>query len=453
MVSYIVTGGTGFLGRRVVQGLLDRDPAAIVHVLVRTEPPTAFDDPTTGLRGGERVFALLGDPRADRLGLHGPPPRADHVIHLGTVSEMTGDDPAAHAADIAATRSVIELARETGAVLHHISSVAVAGDHRGRYFEEDFDLGQNLPSPYHRTIFATEKLVRDSSGVRWRIYRPGIVIGDSRTGEIAGIHGPYYFFAVIAALAGLPAELPIPLPDLGATNMVPVDYVADAVVELACRAGLDGRTFHLVDPRPQPFDKIYSALAAAAGAPTGIGVVPGSRAALGRLAHLPGVPAVRDFLLRKFGIPAAVVAHTRFATEFVSDSTQALLRGAGIAVPAFDSYAATLWQYWCEHLDPNRGHPVTEPAAAAVVGTAVSAFAQTVDRFVPSAEPTITRRGVQFLDGFERARTISAVPDGDAMSAGGGGGALRVLAPILLSLTTLPSPAAHMARVLPGLRW
>ncbi|MEV0339358.1 SDR family oxidoreductase [Nocardia sp. NPDC050713] len=369
MVSYIVTGGTGFLGRRVVQGLLDTDPDAIVHVLVRAESLAKFTKLVEGWHGGERVFALVGDLTAEGLGLRDQAPKADHVVHLGAVYDMTADEAVTHAANVAGTRSVIALARELGAVLHHVSSVAVAGDHKGKFFEEDFDLGQNLTSPYHRTKFAAEQLVRESHGVRWRVYRPAIVVGDSRTGEMDKIDGPYYFFSAIAKLAGLPSELPMPLPDLGATNIVPVDYVAAAMVELVRKPGLDGRTFHLVNPEPQPFDTVYSALAAAAGAPTGIGPVPGSGLALHSLAHLPGVPAIRDFLLSQLGIPPEVAPHVSFASQFVSESTQAQLRGSGLSVPSFESYAERLWQYWRAHLDPNRGRPVVsgDPLSGRIV--------------------------------------------------------------------------------------
>lgn len=357
MTTFIVTGGTGFLGRRVVQELLAADSEAIVHVLVRTASVAKFGELTAGWTGGERAFPMLGDLTAEGLGLIEDAPKADHVIHLGAVYDMTADEETAHAANVAGTRSVLELARELGAVLHHVSSVAVAGDYKGKFFEEDFDLGQRLTSPYHRTKFAAEKLVRESEGVRWRVYRPAIVVGDSRTGEMDKIDGPYYFFPAISSLGALPAELPMLLPDLGATNIVPVDYVAGAMVELVRRKGLDGRTFHLVNPEPQPFGEIYGALAAAAGAPTGIGTVPGSGFALNGLAHIPGVATVRDFLLAQMGIPAEVAPHTSFAAEFVSDSTRAQLRGTGLAVPSFDSYAERLWQYWAENLDPNRGRP------------------------------------------------------------------------------------------------
>ncbi|MCP9619405.1 SDR family oxidoreductase [Nocardia otitidiscaviarum] len=351
MVSYIVTGGTGFLGRRVLAELLSRDSEAVIHALVREASVAKLRELAENWGAQDRVFPLIGDLTAPGLGLQDEAPRADHIIHLGAVYDMTADEATAHAANVNGTQAVVDLAVELDAVLHHVSSVAVAGDHRGKFFEDDFDLGQNLTSPYHRTKFAAEKLVRES-GARWRVYRPAIIVGDSRTGEMDKIDGPYYFFPAIASLAGLPADLPLPLPDLGATNIVPVDYVAQAMVQLIRKPGLAGRTFHLVNPEPQPFSDIYAALAEAAGAPTGIGTLPGSHSALDALGHIPGVTAVRDFLLERLGIPAEVAPHTSFESEFVSDSTRAQLRG--LEVPSFDSYARTLWDYWRANLDPDR---------------------------------------------------------------------------------------------------
>ncbi|MET8430552.1 SDR family oxidoreductase [Nocardia sp. NPDC004860] len=365
MVSYIVTGGTGFLGRRVVAALLERDPEAVVHALTREASVAKLRELAAGWGAEDRVFPLVGDLAAPGLGLpegadsrFSEAPRADHIIHLGAVYDMTADAEVTYAANVQGTRSVIDLALELGAVLHHVSSVAVAGDHKGKFFEDDFDLGQGLHSPYHRTKFEAEKMVREAAGLRWRVYRPAIVAGDSRTGEMDKIDGPYYFFPAIAGLAALPSELPMPIPDLGATNIVPVDYVVDAMVELIGKPGLIGRTFHLTNPEPQPFTEIYNALARAAGAPTAIGTVPGSHTALNALGGLPGVPAVRDFLLERFGIPAEVAPHTSFESTFVSESTRAQLRGSGIEVPAFEDYAAALWKYWRANLDPDRARRI-----------------------------------------------------------------------------------------------
>ncbi|MFE3257820.1 SDR family oxidoreductase [Nocardia sp. NPDC059091] len=365
MVSYIVTGGTGFLGRRVVAALLERDPEAVVHALTREASVAKLRELAAGWGAEDRVFPLVGDLAAPGLGLpegadsrFSEAPRADHIIHLGAVYDMTADAEVTYAANVQGTRSVIDLALELGAVLHHVSSVAVAGDHKGKFFEDDFDLGQGLHSPYHRTKFEAEKMVREAAGLRWRVYRPAIVAGDSRTGEMDKIDGPYYFFPAIAGLAALPSELPMPIPDLGATNIVPVDYVVDAMVELIGKPGLIGRTFHLTNPEPQPFTEIYNALARAAGAPTAIGTVPGSHTALNALGGLPGVPAMRDFLLERFGIPAEVAPHTSFESTFVSESTRAQLRGSGIEVPAFEDYAAALWKYWRANLDPDRARRI-----------------------------------------------------------------------------------------------
>ncbi|MGX1804426.1 SDR family oxidoreductase [Nocardia sp. NPDC055321] len=360
MVSYIVTGGTGFLGRRVVAGLLEQDPQAVVHALVREASIAKLREMAETWGAPDRVFPLVGDLTAPGLGLpvdadgHRELPRADHVVHLGAIYDMTADEDSTYAANVAGTRAVVELATELGAVLHHVSSVAVAGDHKGKFFEDDFDLGQNLESPYHRTKFEAEKLVRESRDLRWRVYRPAIVVGDSRTGEMDKIDGPYYFFAAINGLAALPSELPVPIPDLGATNIVPVDYVCAAMVELITRPGLIGRTFHLTNPDPQPFGDIYAALARAAGAPTGIGTVPGSHTALHALGTIPGVPALRDLVLERLGIPAEVAPHTAFESVFSSDFTRAQLRGTGIEVPAFDTYADKLFSYWRANLDPDR---------------------------------------------------------------------------------------------------
>ncbi|WP_330181340.1 SDR family oxidoreductase [Nocardia sp. NBC_01503] len=372
MVSYIVTGGTGFLGRRVVAGLLARDPQAVIHALVREASVAKLAEMAQGFEAADRVFPLVGDLTAPGLGLldadgEFDAPRADHVIHLGAVYDMTADEDTTYAANVQGTRAVVALATGLGAVLHHVSSVAVAGDHKGKFFEDDFDLGQRLESPYHRTKFEAEKLVRDSRDLRWRVYRPAIVVGDSRTGEMDKIDGPYYFFPAIAGLAALPSELPVPLPDLGATNIVPVDYVAAAMVELITKPGLIGRTFHLTNPEPQPFGQIYAALARAAGAPTGIGPLPGSHSALAALGGLPGVPAVRDFVLERLGIPAEVAPHTAFESAFSSDFTRAQLRGSGIEVPAFDSYADKLWSFWERNLDPDRARRGREKLAGRIV--------------------------------------------------------------------------------------
>jgi NAD(P)-dependent dehydrogenase (short-subunit alcohol dehydrogenase family) len=360
MTEYIVTGGTGFLGRNVVPRLLERDDTAVVHVLVRRASAARLTELARDWHGSDRIRPLIGDLTEPDLGLEGEAPQADHVVHLGAVYDMTAG-PEQAATNIDGTRAVIDLARRSGAVLHHVSSIAVSGDHSGRFEETDFDLGQDFPTHYHRTKFEAEKLVREADGLRYRIYRPGVVVGDSVTGEINKIDGPYYFFPLIDALAKLPSLLPVVIPDVGRTNIVPVDYVASALVELMHRDGRDGETFHLVNPRPQPISEIYGALARAAGAPRLAAGIPAGF--LQPILSAPGdrrLEAARSVLLRRLGLPPALLDSAAMRANFDSRRTERALLHTGITVPVFASYAANLWRYWAANLDPDRArhdHP------------------------------------------------------------------------------------------------
>jgi NAD(P)-dependent dehydrogenase (short-subunit alcohol dehydrogenase family) len=219
-----------------------------------------------------------------------------------------------------------------------------------------FDVGQRLPTAYHRTKFEAEKLVREQTEVPFRIYRPAVVVGHSQTGEMDKIDGPYYLFPAISRLAALP-NVPIVGPDLGDTNIVPVDYVAKSLLELVTKEGLDRQTFHLVSS--QSVVSVYNAFAKAAGAPT-INVELDERVSKGMVAlaklseHIPGFTIARDAILERLGIPPVLLETMAFPSVFSSASTRKALAGAGIEVPLLEDYAATLWRYWREHLDPFR---------------------------------------------------------------------------------------------------
>lgn len=279
--------------------------------------------------------------------------RVDHVVHCAAIYDITAGEAEQRATNVEGTRAVIELARRLGATLDHVSSIAVAGDFPGEYTEDDFDVGQQLPTPYHQTKFEAELLVRSAPGLRYRIYRPAVVVGDSRTGEMDKIDGPYYFFGVLAKLAVLPKLTPILLPDTGRTNIVPVDYVVDALVALMHADGPDGRTFHLTAPKTVGLRGIYRGVAKAAGLPPARGSLPGSVAA--PVLKVRGRARVlRNMAATQLGIPAEVFDLVDLKPTFISDQTRKALRGTGIGVPEFSGYAPVLWRYWAEHLDPDR---------------------------------------------------------------------------------------------------
>lgn len=363
MTSYFVTGATGFIGRRLMPLLLARPECEAVYALVRPGSVDRLTELAANWPTPDKVLAIRGDITEPGLGISPEdlPARVDHVVHVAAVYDFTASAAASWDANVDGTRSVIELAGRLGARwLHHISSVAVVGDHVGRFAERDFDLGQHLPSPYHATKFESEKLVRETATVPWRVYRPSAVVGDSRTGEMDKIDGPYYFLPFIARLAALPRRLPLVGPDLGATNVVPVDYVAAAVDYLMHLDAPSGSTYHLAAPRSQPLSEIYNEFARAAGAPTMRGTGPAwSGRVVRRLTEDAARAAGRrhsvlDAVLTELGVPPAVLPHLGLASTFDSTATRAALAGSGIEVPPFASYAGALWRYWVSHLDPDR---------------------------------------------------------------------------------------------------
>ncbi len=362
--TYLVTGATGFLGGQLIARLLE-DPEARIHALVRESSLGRLEARTRRWPGGERVEPLVGDLLRDGLGI-APETierlagEIDHVVHLAALYDITTDQATNQAVNVDGTRRVVALADALRAgCLHHVSSVAVAGAFEGRFTEEMFDAGQSLDSPYHRTKFDAERVVREECRVPRRIYRPAIVVGHSKTGEIDKIDGPYYLFEGIRRLARLPSLLRFALPPLGDTNLVPVDYVVHAMHHLMHAPDRDGQTFHLTAPSPQPLVDVYNAFARVAGAPQAIVVLPGvvrdaAAAAADWLGRVPGVELARDIALDQLRFPAEALPHAAFEPEFDSARTQAALLGSGIAVPELDDYAEVLWSYWCEHLDRDR---------------------------------------------------------------------------------------------------
>jgi thioester reductase-like protein/short-subunit dehydrogenase involved in D-alanine esterification of teichoic acids len=354
-MHYVVTGGTGFIGRRVITRLLARTGDQEVWVLVRRESLARFE--RLAAEWGERARPLVGDLTAPGLGLSNESlvelGAVDHVVHCGAVYDITADDDAQRAANVDGTRGVIDLAKRLGATLHHVSSIAVAGTFPGEFTEDDFDVAQELPTPYHQTKFEAELLVRSEPGLRARIYRPAVVVGDSQTGEMDKVDGPYYFFGILAKLAWLPKLTPIVLPDTGRTNIVPVDYVVDAMVELMHADDRDGQTFHLVAPKSIGLRSIYRGVAREAGLPPLRGTLPGATAT--PFLKVTGrAKVLRNMAATQLGIPAEILDVVDLAPVFTSDNTREALRGSGIEVPEFASYAPKLWRYWAEHLDQDR---------------------------------------------------------------------------------------------------
>ena len=205
--------------------------------------------------------------------------------------------------------------------------------------------------------------MREQATVPWRVYRPAIVVGDSRTGHIDKVDGPYYLFELIRRLAVLPGWMRLPGPDLGATNVVPVDYVVDAMDHIMHVDHLDGRAFHLVNPRPQPVHKVFNAFAAAAGAPR----LRARRSASAASAPRSGSPA--GSAASPVSSSGATSRSTRWASRSrccrtprsparsTTPRPSPRSRAPRSRCPTCGAYAPVLWRYWEENLDRDRGPP------------------------------------------------------------------------------------------------
>jgi NAD(P)-dependent dehydrogenase (short-subunit alcohol dehydrogenase family) len=192
------------------------------------------------------------------------------------------------------------------------------------------------------------------------VYRPGMVVGHSQTGEMDKIDGPYYFFTFLKKLRQmLPPWMPTLGIEGGRINIVPVDFVADALDHIAHKPRLDGHTFHLTDPEPQRVGEVLNAFARAGHAPEMtmridarmFAFVPGGiRMAVG---NLPPVRRFVGMLLRDFRIPKSTLKFITYPTRFDNRETERALKGSDIKVPRLDDYAWRLWDYWERHLDPD----------------------------------------------------------------------------------------------------
>lgn len=365
-MSYFVTGATGFIGRHVVERLLAR--AKAVWVLVRPESHErlaslvkAWGSPGDLVRPvtGDLTKPMLGLDAAECEALRG---RVEDFIHLAAVYDMNVDDRTAKLVNVEGTRHAVELARAIGVTrcFHHVSSIAVAGRYRGRFLERMLDEGQPLDHPYFESKFLAEKLVRETSGLPYRIYRPGIVVGHSKTGAMDRVNGPYYFFKLVQRLhETVPSWLPLVGVDGGVLPIVPVDFVAAAIDHLAHAPGLDGKTFHVVDREARRVGEVTNVLCHAAGGPEFALQLDVGRLAAAVPRAITALPALRTIghaLAVELGIPPSVVGFADYPTTFDTTELDAALAGSGIACPPLESYAEKLWTYWEGHLDPSPPH-------------------------------------------------------------------------------------------------
>jgi NAD(P)-dependent dehydrogenase (short-subunit alcohol dehydrogenase family) len=364
-MSYFVTGATGFIGRFLIDKLIAREGP--IYVLVRKGSVKKLDDlrPRWGA-DEKRVVAVIGDLAKPRLGI-APADLAKlkgkvkHFFHLAALYDLAADAESQEKANIEGTRNAVEVAEAIDAgCLHHMSSIAAAGLYDGVFREDMFDEAEELDHPYFRTKHESEGIVRRECDVPWRIYRPGIVVGHSKTGETDKIDGPYYFFKLIQKMRSLlPPWVPTIGIEGGRINIVPVDFVVDATDHIAHKKGLDGHCFHLADPEPRRVGEVLNLFAKAAHAPQMTMRVNAKMFSfipsfvLDSVMSLAPVRRIQKQVLQDLGIPRDMFQFVNYPTRFDTREAEKALKGSGIKVARLEEYAGVLWDYWERHLDPD----------------------------------------------------------------------------------------------------
>ncbi len=362
---YLVTGASGFIGKHFLDVLLRRGER--VHCLVRPSSETRFKEliEERWPSASDQISILSGDVGQLQCGVSATMQSelrdsVQHVFHLAALYDMTADLEASQAANVEGTRNACRLAESLDAMLHHVSSIAVAGDYKGYFREDMFDEGQKHKHPYFLTKFLAEKVVRDECQTAYRIYRPGAVVGSSVDGQADKIDGIYYAFKSIQHLRRLlPQWVPLVGFEGSKLHLVPVDYVAKALDAVAHCDDVRGNTFHLTDPNPKSFGDAMNLFCEAAHAPQFdarvdprvVKLMPAGLAGL--LGAMPAVKTARREFLGELGIPESVLPYVNWRSSFDTRDTEAALVRTDIACPPLESYAWKVWDYWERHMDPD----------------------------------------------------------------------------------------------------
>jgi NAD(P)-dependent dehydrogenase (short-subunit alcohol dehydrogenase family)/thioester reductase-like protein len=338
-----------------------------VHVLVRKGSAKKLGQIGEAMGWDmKRIVPVTGDLSKAKLGLSAAQISAlkgkvQHFFHLAAIYDLTADADSQKQANIGGTKNALELAAVIKAgCFHHASSIAAAGLYPGVFREDMFDEAEGLKDPYLKTKHEAEGLVRKQDVVPYRIYRPSMVVGHSKTGEIDKIDGPYYLFTLIKKIRQtLPQWMPTLGIEGGRINVVPVDFVADAMDHIAHKKGLDGHCFHLVDPEPMRFGELMNTFARAAHAPEMtmrldarmFAFIPAPMRMA--VSNLPPVKRLTNMILRDLKIPKSTLEFITYPTRFDAREAERALKGSKIAVPPLESYAWRLWDYWERNLDPD----------------------------------------------------------------------------------------------------
>jgi thioester reductase-like protein len=343
----LVTGFPAFTAKRLAERLLAKTADDRVYVLARDKFRDAADEFLASLppSSSARARIIEGDVADMDLGLSGGDYKAlaaeiTAIHHTAAVYYLGAKRELVERVNVDGTRTMLELAGDCARLRRftHWSTSQVSGARSGVILEEELDCGQRFRNVYEETKFRAERMVRDAARrLPVTILRPGIIVGDSKTGEIDKFDGPYYLLVLIVSS---PIDVHLPLPGRGSSplNLVPIDYVVDASIALSRDPRAVGGTFHLTDPAPFSARTVYELVAQRAEKKAPRGVIPTGLARA--LLKAPG-------LERLARAPLAFLEAFNHLALYNCRHTLTLLSGDPwhVRCPPFDSYVDHLVRY------------------------------------------------------------------------------------------------------------
>jgi NAD(P)-dependent dehydrogenase (short-subunit alcohol dehydrogenase family) len=381
MSRCLVTGANGFLGKHLVDRLIQNghDITLLIRNPESPDKKYLIDNwrhqtakiNNHGRNANIRIWE--GDIGKSNIGVDTEHTLTDfhHIYHLAAIYDLGAGETLTLDTNVVGTEILLKKLDDDKfcGCLHFISSIAVAGDFKGEFSERMFAEGQKHDHVYNRSKYESEKLVREKRSTQnqydIRIYRPSAIVGDSQTGEMDRIDGPYYGFVAIAAMKKfLPPWLPLVAPKNKALmDMVPVDYVADAIYTLSMvdRTELpeDLFCFHLTDPQAPTMIKAFKLILKAADGPRiqftfSTNWAKAYLGLLGQASNLKSIELLKNALLNSLNIPLPIFDAMMPNVRFGAGETTRLLKKNGVILPTFDAYVDKLWDYYNRHLDPER---------------------------------------------------------------------------------------------------
>jgi thioester reductase-like protein len=345
--AVLLTGATGFIGMELLARHLERGERPVI-TLVRADSDAAaqarIDSVLENLFGAgaaayrSRVRALAGELTAPRLGLSSArfaelARDTGTIVHSAASVSFTLPLECAREINLEGTRRMLELASHIDGLERyaHVSTAYVAGTHVGRFAESDLDVGQEFRNTYEQTKFEAEQLVR-ASGLPYTILRPSIVVGDRRSGWTSAFNVLYWPLRAFARglFTAVPANPTAPV------DVVPVDYVADAIYALAEAPDGVGQTYHLTAGAPaSTIQELADAASSYFQKPPPRVLPPAEFAALA--AESVGSPALES--------GAAYFPYFSVSTFFDNAATRALLEPHGISAPPLREYLGRLLDF------------------------------------------------------------------------------------------------------------